>query len=550
LLHGFFIDRRTFFVPAGLCDDFKQVRFIIFLKVSQLTSGKIDKQKIASAVLSGLLLTGSFPKIGFAWLAWFSLVPLLVSLRGISLRDGFCIGFFAGLTHYLTLLYWVAYTMETYGNLPLYLSVIILFLLAGYLALYVGLFSVGLAGMGSRPFLCFALVPVLWVSLEYIRSLAFSGFPWGFLGHSQFRSLHLVQISDIFSVYGVSFLIGLSNSALFIFFLSLTDKSWQGEMVHKRHAVGAISIFAVILTLAWSYGIWRLNTIDKRMASSPSVNLAVVQGNIDQAEKWDPAFQKATTEKYLELSLSIPGDKADLVVWPETATPFYFLSDSGLSETILQGIQEAGTTFLIGSPSFIRKEKKVEYYNSAYLINPSGKVNGRYDKAHLVPFGEYVPFKKWLPSLGKIVEQVGDFKPGRKGDTLRWKDTNLGIQICFEIIFSELSRMMVNNDAGLIVNITNDAWFGTTSAPYQHFSMAVFRAIENRRALIRSANTGISGFVDPAGRIIASTPLFKAATLTHSVPIMKEKTFYTRFGDWFAVACLAVTLLTVWYTRK
>jgi apolipoprotein N-acyltransferase len=509
---------------------------------------KIDKQKIASAVLSGLLLTGSFPKIGMAWLSWFALVPLLVSLRSLSFRNGFWLGFIAGLVHYLTLLYWVAYTMETYGNLPLYLSVVILFLLSGYLALYIGLFAAGVIRMGSRPFICFWLIPVLWVSLEYIRSFIFSGFPWGFLGHSQFDSLHLVQISDILGVYGISFLIGISNSALLMVFLSLTGKSWQGESLHKRVAAESLSIFAIILTLAWSYGIWRIKITDKQATLSDSVNLAIVQGNIDQTIKWDPSFQKETTKKYIDLSLSIPGDKPDLVVWPETATPFYFLLNTGLSEMVLKGIQGTGTTFLIGSPSFIRKEKKVEYYNSAYLIDPSGKVNGKYDKAHLVPFGEYVPFKKWLPFLGKIVEQVGDFRPGKKGDTLHWKNTKLGIQICFEIIFPQLSRIMVKNDAGLLVNITNDAWFGTTSAPYQHFSMAVFRAVENRRALIRSANTGISGFVDPAGRIIATTPLFRDATLTRSVPIMKTKTFYTRFGDLFAMVCLAATLLSVFMT--
>jgi len=160
-----------------------------------------------------------------------------------------------------------------------------------------------------------------------------------------------------------------------------------------------------------------------------------------------------------------------------------------------------------------------------------------------VPFGEYIPFHNWLPFLNKIVEGVGDFKPGEKGKTLQWDNNRLGVQICYEIIFPGLSRAQVINDAVLLVNITNDAWYGRTSAPYQHFSMIVFRAVENRRSLVRSANTGISGFIDPAGRVIAATPLFTDAVLTRTVPIMNQKSFYTRHGDLFAMVCLVLSLM-------
>jgi apolipoprotein N-acyltransferase len=212
---------------------------------------------------------------------------------------------------------------------------------------------------------------------------------------------------------------------------------------------------------------------------------------------------------------------------------------------VQKGIQNAGTSFLIGSPSFIQSENGIKYYNSAYLINPDGKIQGKYDKVHLVPFGEYVPFKKWLPFLGKMVEEVGDFWPGEKGSTIKWGNYKLGVQICFEIIFPGLSRAVVNNNAALLVNLTNDAWYGNSCAPYQHFSMTVFRAIENRKALVRSANTGISGFIDPVGRIIAETALFSDAVLTRSVPIIFMTTFYTRFGDLFAIACLVSVLFIV-----
>lgn len=211
----------------------------------------------------------------------------------------------------------------------------------------------------------------------------------------------------------------------------------------------------------------------------------------------------------------------------------------------MDGIRQVNADFLFGSPSFIRRNNIVEYYVSAYLVSPQRKTISRYDKVHLVPYGEYVPLKKWVPFLGKIVAHVGDFIPGKKGATLPWKNDNLGIQICYEIIFPGLSRAMVNHNATLLVNITNDAWFGQTSGPYQHFSMTVFRAVENRRSLARAANTGISGFVDPVGRILAATPLMQEAVVTQTVPLIKEKTIYTRFGDVFAWACLALVLSVI-----
>ena len=286
-----------------------------------------------------------------------------------------------------------------------------------------------------------------------------------------------------------------------------------------------------------------MQEIDARIAAAPKARIAVIQGNIDQLVKWDPAFQIATVKKYNRLSESISQQKPDLIVWPESATPFYFLHDIKPSELVFKGIEQTKTDYLIGSPSFVRTANGVEYYNSAYLINPTAKTMVKYDKTHLVPFGEYVPFKKWLPFLGKLVAQVGDFREGKKGRTLAWRDQQLGIQICYEIIFPWLSRAMVQNGATLLINITNDAWFGKTSGPYQHFSMTVFRAVENRRALVRSANTGISGFIDPVGRVMASTGLLQEAAAIETVPLMKEISVYTRIGDLFAMVCLGLVVL-------
>jgi len=510
-----------------------------------LKATKFDKINIALAILSGLLLTGSFPNVNFSWLAWFAFVPLLISLRNLSFKKSFFLGFVTGVTHYITLVYWLIYTMRTYGHLPWYLCVVVLLLFCAYLALYFAVFSAAASRLLAKPSVLFLMIPVFWVGLEYIRSFFLSGFPWELIGYSQFNTLHILQISDIFGVYGVSFLVALSNATIFIGFLYLTGLNWQGAKITKKLALFSISVFVFIFILAWSYGSLRIESIDRLVAQSDSKRVAIVQGNIKQSEKWDKAFQLETIKKYTDLSHLAKKQKADLVVWPETAAPFYFLKDKPLSEMVIQGIADIPADFVIGSPCYERRNKRLEYYNSAYLIGSSGNVFGRYDKTHLVPFGEYIPLKRWLPFLGKIVEHVGDFRPGKKGNTLQWNNHKLGFLICYEIVFPDLSRAMAKNQAALLINITNDAWYGRTSAPYQHFSLAVFRAVENRRALVRSANTGISGFIDPVGRVVDSTDLFQNAVRTYIVPLINKTSFYTRFGDLFATCCMAAMFLVI-----
>jgi apolipoprotein N-acyltransferase len=510
--------------------------------------GKIPmtrKKSILLAILSGVLLTGAFPKIGLDWLVWFALVPLLFGIRDQSALTGFRTGFIAGLVHFLTLLYWLVPVMRTYGYLPMYLSVLILILFAAFLGLFIAAFSAASTAVGRRSVMCLVMTPLIWVSLEYVRSFIFSGFPWELLGASQYKHLQLIQISDILGVYGLSACIALVNASILITLLYLTKRRWQHAEITKRLAIWSIIVSTLAVASAWSYGHWRLKTIDRIISTAPKTRISVIQGNIDQAVKWDPAFQIDTVKKYNQLSSSVINQKPDLIVWPESATPFYFMYDVTPSELVFTGIRQTATDYLIGSPSFKRIDGVIEYYNSAYLIVPEDKTIGKYDKTHLVPFGEYVPFKKWLPFLGKIVAQVGDFRAGKVGKTIPWSNEQLGVQICYEIIFPGLSRAMTRNDASLLINITNDAWFGKTSGPYQHFSMTIFRAAENRRSLVRAANTGISGFIDPAGRVMESTELLHDAVATQSVPLLKEKSIYTRVGDLFAQVCLTLTLVMI-----
>ena len=508
-----------------------------------MRANRIFKQNELWAVVSGVLLTASFPKIDLSLFAWFALAPLLISLTRLSPKSGFRIGFIAGISHFLTLMYWLVHTMQIYGYLPWYLSVAILFLLSCYLALFFAVFSYALNRLCRTPLSFFILTPVLWVSLEYVRSFLFTGLPWELIGYSQYGLLPIIQVADIFGVYGLSFLILLSNAAVSLIILSFSGKTWQGAGVSKRFAAACGLVFITCFSLTWLYGKHRLHTVEQWARSAPTARVAVVQGNINQSVKWDHRFQDAVTEKYIRMSRMVGKQSPDLIVWPETATPFYLMLDEAPSLKLFNGVKETGIDFLLGSPYYTRRKTRVDYYNRAYLVRADGSIGGTYDKVHLVPFGEYVPFEKYLPFLGKMVAEVGDFIPGRKGSTIPWREHRLGMQICFEIIFPNLSRKMAQNGAELLINITNDAWFGRTGAPFQHFSMAVFRAVENRRALARAANTGISGFIDPAGRTMAATRLLEDATRIQTIPLLTQKTFYTRWGDLLAMACLIVALI-------
>ena len=497
------------------------------------------------AAASGLLLTASFPKIGLDWLVWIALIPLLAALANLSAKESFRIGFIFGLIHYLTLLYWVVPVMRTYGYLPLYMSIAILFLFAAVLALFTAGFSMALAALGNTPARCLIGMPLLWVALEYIRTYLFTGFPWALLGHALYLRHHMIQIADLFGAYGVSFLIALSNAAIFLAITWARRKTWGNMPISKPVLVGGLGAFAVGLILTGLYGTWRIQTIDDLTATSPTARIAVIQGNIDQAVKWDPAHQFAAIKTHQRLSLLAKSDNPDLIVWPESATPFYMFYDQGPTKKVITGIEQAGIDFVIGSPSVARENGSVVYYNSAYLISPATKNIDKYSKTHLVPYGEYVPFERYFTFLGKLVAQVGDFRPGKPGKTLAWKKGELGVQICYEVVFPALSRALVKNNAALLINITNDAWFGTTSGPYQHFSITIFRAVENRRALARAANTGISGFIDPVGRIMISTPLLEEAAITRPLPMLSHITFYTRYGDLLAIACLSGSLFGI-----
>lgn len=504
----------------------------------------MNQNKIILAIISGIALTAGFPGIGFSYAAWVAFVFLFYAMQDLSARQSFVLGLVTGFVHFATLLYWLVGTMHVYGYLPLWLSGMVFILLVFYLALYVAVFSWLIHLFCFGPVIALILVPALWVCLEYLRTFLITGFPWGLLGYTQYKHLHLIQIIDIFGVYGMSFVIVFANVVIYFLLLHVKGLAWQGKTVSRRMLIVSMSLLAAVGVLVWTYGHIRLKSVDRMIADAETIKVAVIQGNIEQSDKWDLEYRKDIISTYIRLSKQAMSYHPDLIVWPETATPFYFKYNKKLTEMVLQGIRSTGTHFIVGSPTVEFKESENRYYNSAYLITPDGKVAGRYDKTHLVPFGEYVPLRKWLPFINHMVAQVGGFKSGQTGNTLKWHPADIGVQICYEVIFPGLASEMVANNSELIVNITNDAWFGKTSAPYQHFSMAVFRAIENRRSLVRAANTGISGFIDPAGRIIDKSALFKEDAMVRSVPVIRNYTsFYTQHGDVLVLMSFIATMI-------
>ncbi len=497
--------------------------------------------KYYPALISGLFLTLSFPDTNIAWLAFFALVPLLMSIQSMTPTESFYAGFITGISFFLTLIYWIVPTIHVYGGLHLILAFGGLTLLCLYLALYPAIFAFTLKKLKYGSYMPL-LAACIWTGLEYIRTYAFTGFSWGTLGYSQYENLALIQIADFTGVYGVSFLIILVNSSLAILFMSFKKK------IAGQYIIPVIYTTVLVIGV-YIYGSQKINNIDSQIKKAEKTTISIIQGNIKQNLKWSDEFKIHTIEKYIQLSKSQIKKNPDLVIWPETALPFYYGFDRVLSNHVNQCVESSKTNFLIGSPAFELDKEHTKFYNRAYLFDRFADITGSYDKNHLVPFGEYVPFGDYLTFLGKITAQAGNFSTGNQAFLpLEFNNHNLnvtrktGVLICFEILFPSISSKFVKNGADILTTITNDAWFGHSSAAMQHFSIAVFRAVENRRTLARAANTGISGFIDPKGKIIETTSLFKDTAVTRKVPILTNISFYTKHGDLFAIGSILVTL--------
>ncbi len=321
----------------------------------------------------------------------------------------------------------------------------------------------------------------------------------------------------------------------------------------------------LLCAAVWGYGRYKITRTDHLLARAPRIPVSVIQGNIGETQKWDPSMIPHAIEIYEQLSLKAAQTRPGLIIWPETALPFLYKQETLYSQKIDACIRRAGTYFLIGSLHITPPPNTgSRLRNRAIMLSPQAISTGYHDKHHLVPFGEYIPLEPVLGRLGKLIAQAGNFSPGspelvplsffspREASSAsqpEYASYSAGVLICFESLFPALSRRFVLNHGDILAIITNDAWFGRTSAPAQHFSLAVLRAVENRRSVARAANTGISGFIDPAGRILEQTRMDEQTFLTASIPVVTELTIYTRYPFVLALgatlALLAVIVLHI-----
>ncbi len=468
--------------------------------------------------------------------------------RATSARRAFLLGLTTGAIYFAGTLYWLVETMTTFGGLATPLAVFAAGLLVAYLALFPAAFAAIVQRLhlrfGPRALVC---VPAVWVTTELGRQYLWDGFPWALLGYSQVTVLPIAQLASFLGVYGLSALLSLSSAAAAALVVDRSRFRW----------IFASSVIAIVAATAL-WGQARLARSPLAAAGAP-VRVAVLQGNILQDQKWDPALRDAITNRYLEMTRRALAEGATFVIWPESSAPFFFESDIVRGSAVRQLAREGHATLLIGSDQVepIKASPEVSkvtarYYNAAFAVKPDGSVGAVYRKMHLVPFGEYVPLKTLLFFVGPIVESVSDFSPGSDAVLLPIGSHMASTAICYEVIYPNLMNAFVRNGSELLTTITNDAWYGRSSAAYQHWDQASMRAIEQGRYLARAANTGISGFVDPYGRILDKTTLFEQKMLVRDLRFLQSRTVYSRVGDlvaWLSLALTAAALLAAWRVR-
>ncbi len=479
------------------------------------------------AILSGVLLILAFPPFGLHFAAFFAFVPLLVALDGKRPATALLLGFTMGFVFFVAALHWLYTALAVYGHIHPLLSILLILLPDAYLALYFSLF----AWLVSRctPGEAVIMAPVYYVALECVRGILFLGF-------CQHASPPMIQIASFTGVAGVSFLIIFVNAAI-SYFLGRVQQGAASPIV----PLAALAVVAV--NVFWGMG--EISALEK--AGGVPFTAAMVQGNVSQDEKWDPRFQDMVVHRYLDMTRDAAQKKPDLIIWPEAAAPFYYGNTPHYTEAVRAAAREGGVPLLFGGMAWERgPQGEDRYFNSAFLVRPDGSER-RYDKIHLVPFGEYVPYREFLSFARDVTKAVtGDTVAGTSTEPLRVDGISAGVQICYEIIFPEGARAFAQNGARLMVNVTNDAWYGRSAASAQELMALPFRAVENRMPVLRAANTGITAAVTASGKILHPTPLFETMTAVETViiPPVGGQTFYTRYGEVFAYACVAVA---VWH---
>jgi apolipoprotein N-acyltransferase len=436
-------------------------------------------------------------------------------------------------------LYWISRVMVVYGGLTPWSAVPVNIALVAYLALFPALFAVVVRRltMVHGP-VAVMMAPFVWVATELGRTHLFTGFPWVLLGYSQVTELPIAQLASLFGVYGVSALVASGRPAA----------APRGRPRRRPPRLVAVTAVGAVLLATGAWGSRRVAR-GELTRTGAALTVGIVQADIDQAEKWDAARAASIFQDYLRLTRQAIARGARFVVWPESSAPFYFEQDRLGADQISTIAREARVPILVGSDQ-IEAGPPPKYYNAAFLVGADGRVAAVYRKMHLVPFGEYVPLKSVFFFAAPLVQAVSDFSPGGAAVLLPVDGHLVSTAICYEIVYPGLVRRFVRRGSELLTTITNDAWFGRTSAPYQHFAQASMRAIEEGRYLVRSANTGISGVVDPYGRVLEQSALFTPSVMLGTVRFLDGDTVYARIGDVLAYASVALTVLALLLGRR
>jgi len=490
---------------------------------------------VSLAVATGATLALAFPPLHLGFLAYWGLIPFFFLLRGKNFRSALKWGYITGLIFNFGTLYWI-------GVITLPGAIAAILYLPIYFSLYAGLHQ-QLERYLGRHFIY--AVPFVWTGVEILKSMGELGFPWTSLAYTQTYYLPLIQYASITGVFGVSFWVVWINVLIF-------------QIIHYhrnlKKSLILTGVVAILILVPYFYGRWVIPPEDY---FEEKVKVALVQGNVDPRKKWSREFLEDNFRLYERLSIEAARDQPDLIIWPETATACYIRSEPEYLRRLYNLVDSLGIPLVTGSPDYeFYGPGQLYTYNALFFLKPGRRWIDRYFKMHLVPFGERVPFEETLGFLTDLLNKLemgqGDFSPGKKVITFnlsvrspqmaRASDSSSSFKargvtfagiICFESIFSRLVREFVRKGARFLVVVTNDAWFGRTSAPYQHAQIAIFRAIENRIAIARCANTGVSMFIDPYGRILKKTKIFEEAVISASLPLRQEETFFLKYGNVF-----------------
>ena len=448
----------------------------------------------------------------------------------------FALGVTSGLVYFAGTVYWTSTVVATYGDLATPVALFAMLLLALYLAIFPGLTALitsRLINRAGAAALFFA--PAAWVATEFCRGYLFGGFPWVPLGNSQVTVLPVAQLASVLGVYGLSALVAFINASVAFALLA-----------RGRSRAVTIAVAAMLLISVAMWGALRIADGSLTRQGEP-LRVGLVQPNIEQSAKWDPREARRIFTTHIAMTRDLVRRGAEYVLWPESSTPFMFEEDAQGEAALRDLARELHIPILFGSDQLVRGTNP-RMFNAAFLIAPSGATTAVYRKIHLVPFGEFIPFKRWLYFVSPLVDSLAEFAPGTQMVMLPIGSHLTSTAICYEVVYPGLIREAVNNGSELLTTITNDGWYGYSSAPYQHFAMASMRAIEQGRYLARAANTGISGIVDPYGRVVQQSAIFEQVGIMQQVRLLKSRTLYSVFGDaiaYISIALIAAAFITV-----